>query len=231
VAWWRRVGPSPSLWRRREICFWSAATAPAGSSSPHRASSNSSTETAPGARSASITNSRRCLTPSKRTSLPETSTSSGPSNLTSISELTGDCPATNANRHDRPATTPSFGALCAALDGGHGRARRPRSPLRLGVEVGAHRRRRLHAVAPHARFDAGADRLDHLDSRVALVLGLDQVPRSKRVVGPLQHVGDRLLVVAPLLTVVPVVRRELPLLQRIIAAALEATQLLLGRDV
>src|SRR6476620_10226489 len=91
--------------------------------------------------------------------------------------------------------------------------------------------RRLHPPLLHALLDAFDHRLDHLHSRVALRVTLDQAPRSVRLVGTGEHVLDRILVFAPLLAVAPVVVGQLPRLQRIALSSLEALQLLRFGDV
>ena len=73
--------------------------------------------------------------------------------------------------------------------------------------------------------------LNHLHPPIALVLRRDHVPRRQRSVGQAQHVRDGGVVLRPLLPVAPVLRRELPRLEGIVAAALETAQLLLVRHV
>src|SRR6185503_11055287 len=93
------------------------------------------------------------------------------------------------------------------------------------------RRGWFHSPLSHASLDALDHRLDHLDPRVALRVRLDQVPRRVRLVGAGDHVLHRLLVLGALLAVAPVLVSELPHLQRILGAPLEALELLLVRNV
>ena len=83
----------------------------------------------------------------------------------------------------------------------------------------------------HPGLDARDHRLHHLHPRVALALGLHQLPPRRLVVGARQHVLHRLEVLRPLLAVLPVVRRQLPASSADRLALLEAPQLLLLGDV
>ena len=85
--------------------------------------------------------------------------------------------------------------------------------------------------APHGLLDLGDHGLDHEDARVALRVGRHDVPAPVLVVGALEHVLDRLGVRGALLPVAPVLVGQLPGLERVALAALEAAQLLVGRDV
>ncbi len=78
---------------------------------------------------------------------------------------------------------------------------------------------------------ACADGADDVDAGPALVLGGDHVPPPGGVVGALEHVLDRFLVVLALLPVAPVLLGELPGLVRVGLARLEPAQLLLGGEV
>src|SRR2546425_10313622 len=93
------------------------------------------------------------------------------------------------------------------------------------------RRWRLHPPLLHPLLDTLDHRLDHLHSRVALRVTLDQVPGSVRLVGAGEHVLDRLLVLAALLAVAPVLVGQLPCLQRIALSSPEALDLLRFGDV
>ena len=101
---------------------------------------------------------------------------------------------------------------------------------RAGPDAVRARRHREAALA-HPALDLGDHRLDHLHARVALVVALHELPRRVRVLGPLEHVLDRLRVLRPLLAVAPVLVGDLPALQRVLLALLEALELLLVGDV
>src|SRR5438046_5666451 len=75
-------------------------------------------------------------------------------------------------------------------------------------------------------LEAPDNRLQHLDSREVLVVCFDQRPWRKLRRRAIDHVGDRLLVRAPLGAIAPVVRRDLEALERRLLARLEALQLL-----
>src|SRR5690348_6937037 len=86
--------------------------------------------------------------------------------------------------------------------------------------------RRIEAVPAHARDDLRVDRLDHLHTRVALGVGLDEVPRRPLSARALEHLLDRPGVGLTALAVAPVLVGQLPRLQRVALTALEAAQLL-----
>src|SRR5205085_12455351 len=123
------------------------------------------------------------------------------------------------------ATAPSAAAAAASA-----KARRGDMPRILGALDRAHARG-LEAAGPHAALDLGVDGLDHLHAGVALGVPLDQVPRRVLGVGALQHVLQRPDVMLSLLAVAPVLVGELPPLQRVLLAALEALELLGVGDV
>ena len=79
-----------------------------------------------------------------------------------------------------------------------------------------------HAPARHALLHPLDHRLDHLHPPIALVLRRDHVPRRQRAVRQPEHVGHRGVVLGPLLPVAPVLRRELPRLEGVVTATLEA---------
>src|SRR4051794_30185924 len=69
------------------------------------------------------------------------------------------------------------------------------------------------------------------DAREPLPVGGDDVPRRPGGAGRRQHLGERLLVVAPVLPFLDVVRRELPVVVGEVDPPQEATALLLPRQV
>src|SRR5687768_15288861 len=75
------------------------------------------------------------------------------------------------------------------------------------------------------------DRPQDLHAREALVVALDDRPGSRARRGLDEHVLDGLVVDVPLLAVAPVLVRELPGLERIRGARLEAAELLVLRDL
>src|SRR5206468_162297 len=89
----------------------------------------------------------------------------------------------------------------------------------------------LETVRAHPLLDGGDRRLDHLDAGPALGVALDELPASVRVVGALEHFLDGAGVGAPSLAVAPVLVGELPGLQRVLGAPLEALELLGTGDV
>ncbi len=84
----------------------------------------------------------------------------------------------------------------------------------------------LEVVDP--AFDQG---LEHRDAGVVLIFRCDQVPARALVIGRLHHEVEGLEVRRTLLPISPVVRGELPVLERIVGPVLESLELLLVRDV
>src|ERR1044071_3649521 len=97
-----------------------------------------------------------------------------------------------------------------------------RSPLRSG---------RLLTPSAHPHFDFIVDGAHHLDPCPALGLGRNQAPAGAAAIGAVEHLLDRLLVLAALGAVLPVFGGQLPGPPRIVFAALETLQLLLEGDV
>jgi len=85
----------------------------------------------------------------------------------------------------------------------------------------------------HGRLEGRHDGLGHGHghARIGLVLGLDEVPPGPLVVGVLEHVLHRHLVEWPLAAIAPVLLGDLPFLEGVTLAGLEAPHLLLGGDV
>src|SRR4051794_29498540 len=83
---------------------------------------------------------------------------------------------------------------------------------------------RLEAPLAHPALDLGHRRLDDLHPRVALGVAFHQRPAAELVVRALDHVLDGPLVGGALLAVAPVLVGQLPLLERILRAALEALE-------
>src|SRR3954452_14668300 len=91
--------------------------------------------------------------------------------------------------------------------------------------------RRVDPVRPHPRLERGVDRLDHLHARPLLLVPLDEVPGRPRRVGAVEHVLDGSRVLLALLAVAPVLLRQLPRLERVLLARLEAVELLLAGEM
>src|SRR4051812_288894 len=115
-----------------------------------------------------------------------------------------------------------FSGIVMAAAPGAARSRPARSASRSEL---------LEAALAQAGFHLLADDLEHPGPRPALVVTLDDVPAGALVVGLGGHVLDRLFVGGPLLAVAPVVRRQLPGLEGVLLAGLEALQLLALRHV
>ena len=77
------------------------------------------------------------------------------------------------------------------------------------------RRRNREVPCGQAGFDGRDHRLGDLDPGPALVLGLDQRPRRRRVIGAVEHLLHRRSYCRALLAVAPVLVGQLPGLQRI----------------
>src|SRR3954467_14220261 len=109
--------------------------------------------------------------------------------------------------------TPPDGTRC------HGRTRLPARSF-------ANRSTTSRAASPEGFLEPVAQGPQDLDPGPALVLGLDQGPGRAGRAGPVDHVVDGRLVLAPLLAVAPVLRRDLEPLELRPLALLEAPELL-----
>src|SRR3954451_4565097 len=113
--------------------------------------------------------------------------------------------------------TPPDGARC------HGRTR-------LLARSFANRSAASRAASPEGLLEPVAQGPQDLDPGPALVLGLDQGPGRVGRAGPVDHVVDGRLVLAPPLAVAPVLRRDLEPLELRPLALLEAPELLVLAD-
>src|SRR5437879_263177 len=102
----------------------------------------------------------------------------------------------------------------------------PRSLSSIQATIRARRSCRWAFSSIECLLDAIGDRVQYLDARVVLVLGLDQRPRCDFGAGAIDHVAHRLFVRVPFLAVAPVVGGDLELLERRAFARLETPQLL-----
>lgn len=89
----------------------------------------------------------------------------------------------------------------------------------------------LCAPMLQAFLEAFADGLEHFDTRVILVIRLDQRPGSGGGAGVIDHVAHGRGVVGPLFPVAPVFVGDLVSLVGGLLALREPAQLLVGRDV
>src|SRR3954447_18541412 len=113
--------------------------------------------------------------------------------------------------------TPPDGTRC------HGRTR-------LLARSFANRSTASRVASPQGLLEPVAKRPQDLDPGPALVLGLDQGPGRVGRAGPVDHVVDGRLVLAPPLAVAPVLRRDLEPLELRPLALLEAPELLVLAD-
>src|SRR3954453_18438851 len=113
--------------------------------------------------------------------------------------------------------TPPDGARC------HGRTR-------LHARSFANWSAASRAASPEGLLEPVAQGPQDLDPSPALVLGLDQGPGRVGRAGPVDHVVDGRLVLAPLLAVAPILRRDLEPLELRPLALLEAPELLVLAD-
>src|SRR3954469_12613635 len=102
--------------------------------------------------------------------------------------------------------------------------------IRLLARSFVNRSAASRAASPEGLLEPVAQGAQDLDPGPALVLGLDQGPGRVGRAGPVDHVVDRRLVLAPPLAVAPVLRRDLEPLQLRPLALLEAPELLVLAD-
>src|SRR3954447_9671966 len=135
-------------------------------------------------------------------------------------------PGSQAPRAPSPSLRPKGSGLRTSRPRGA-----PGSPSPFAADRSSAVRQRDDAVLTHPALDLRDRDLEHLDTRIALGFRRHELPAAMVVVGASQHLLDRLLVVLPAATVAPVVLGQLPLLQLVVLAFLEALELLVGGDV